>query len=207
MNRKTRSKQSGGNGLECENGDNGSDNKDFLIDLSEELRTIYLFGYLGEKMVFLFIKHWDKFEAIYKGKTQQNGEPITIVINSSGGQSIQGLALHNKIRYSGAPIKTVGIGEISSAAMAVFLAGHERILYPDTLIGFHQCQPDLCPHSDRSAAELEVFECKLIDSRYHRVILGNSNLTRRQVINLEKRSKYITAEEAVKYGLAHKIIK
>lgn len=207
MSRKKRSKNNEENGVECECCNNGGSSKEFLVDLSEELRTIYLFGYLGEKTVFLFIKHWDKIESIYDSKTQQNSEPITIVINSSGGQSIQGLALHNKIRYSGVPIKTVGIGEISSAAMAVFLAGRERLLYPDTLIGFHQCQPDLCPHSDRSAAELEVSECKLIDSRYHRVILENSNLTRRQVVNLEKRSKYITAEEAVKYGLAHGIIK
>lgn len=182
------------------------DDDECLLVLSEELRTIYLFGLFNTKLVLRFIKYWDTLTLAYK-QTLPKRDIVTVVVHSSGGSSYDGLALYDKIRSSGIPTQTMCIGRLDSAAIAVFLAGFRRGIYENAFIGFHQTQPDLCQHSDRAEAKREIEKCRRIDSRYHRIIMANSNLTLRTIRRFELEQNEITAEEAVKYGLAHEIIK
>lgn len=177
----------------------------FLV-LSEELRTIYLFGLFNTKLTLRFIKYWDILTFAYN-QVLPKRDILTVVIHCGGGSSYDGLALYDKIKSSGIPTQTMCIGKVDSAAIAVFLAGFRRGIYENAFISFHQTQPNLCQRSNRAEVEREIKECRKIDSRYHAIILANSNLGPRTIRRFEREQKEITAEEAVKYGLATEIIK
>lgn len=177
-----------------------------LFEINEELRRIYLFGSLTQKLTLRFIKHWDTLSFAYD-QAQLKKDPIILVVYSLGGSGYAGLAMYDRIRSSPIPTHTVGTGSIYSAAIALFLAGTKRLIHESAFIGFHQVQPDVCEHSDRDEVEREVRDCHLIDAAYHKIILANSNLTLRKIRQFDRERRQLTAQEAVKYGLAHEIIK
>jgi ATP-dependent Clp protease protease subunit len=65
---------------------------------------------------------------------------LLLMICSSGGEISPAFALIDVMKSSGIQIKTVGLGEIASAGLMIFLAGHpgRRILTPNTSILSHQ---------------------------------------------------------------------
>lgn len=65
---------------------------------------------------------------------------LTLIVNSPGGYVSQGFALIDVMAGSRMPIHTVGLGQISSMGLSIFIAGTPgyRILTPNTLIMSHQ---------------------------------------------------------------------
>ena len=65
---------------------------------------------------------------------------LTLIINSGGGSVTDAFALIDTMKGSGVPINTIGLGEISSAALMIFMAGEpgERIMTPNASILSHQ---------------------------------------------------------------------
>jgi len=65
---------------------------------------------------------------------------LLLMICSSGGELESGFALIDVMNSSAIPIKTVGLGQVASAGLLVFLAGHagRRVLTPNTSILSHQ---------------------------------------------------------------------
>lgn len=183
--------------------DDSSDDDQDILD--EKLRTIYIFGYLSEKQSLLIFRYLSKLENLYAEKKIRE-KMVTIFINSGGGDAFVGLSMNNRIRSSKIPVTTVGTGEVSSAAISVYLAGQRRLLHEDALIGFHRTEPESGMGS-RDEAEKDSSLLKKVDSRARRIILANSNLNIQQLVEMEKERRYITAVEARKYGLAHEIIK
>lgn len=175
------------------------------LEIDADLRTIYLSGPLHSKLVWRFLTYWSKFESICK--SAGNRQTMTVVVYSDGGDSLAGLALYDKIRSSGIPTRTIAIGEVASAAIIVFLAGQKRLIHENTFIWFHQTQLMVTENDDRNDIERELGESGTIDRHYQKIILANSKLTRRQIIKMEREKYLMSAEEAVKYGLAHGIIK
>jgi ATP-dependent protease ClpP protease subunit len=65
-------------------------------------------------------------------------EVINILITSSGGDMNAAFALINVIRGSHIPIRTIALGEASSAALCIFMSGHQRVVTPFTSLMSHQ---------------------------------------------------------------------
>ena len=67
-------------------------------------------------------------------------EKLTLVLNSGGGSVTDAFALIDTMKGSGVPIHTVGLGEVSSAALMIFMAGEvgHRVMTPNTSILSHQ---------------------------------------------------------------------
>jgi ATP-dependent Clp protease protease subunit len=65
---------------------------------------------------------------------------LLLMICSSGGEIESAFALIDVMRSSSIPIKTVGLGQIASAGLMIFLAGYRgrRVLTPNTSILSHQ---------------------------------------------------------------------
>lgn len=65
---------------------------------------------------------------------------LTMIINSPGGNVVDGFALIDIMAGSKIPIHTVGIGIIASMGLLMFIAGKKgnRVLTPNTLIMSHQ---------------------------------------------------------------------
>lgn len=65
---------------------------------------------------------------------------LTLIINSPGGQVPSAFAIIDAIKGSSIPVHTIGLGQISSCGLLVFLAGTKgyRVLTPNTMILSHQ---------------------------------------------------------------------
>ena len=80
---------------------------------------------------------WILVENHVKKKKQKE---LLLMICSRGGQVEEAFALIDVIKASAIPVKTVGLGCISSCGLMLFLAGHKgrRVLTPNTSILSHQ---------------------------------------------------------------------
>jgi ATP-dependent protease ClpP protease subunit len=63
---------------------------------------------------------------------------INLMITSAGGDMQAAFGLINVIRGSHIPVRTIALGEASSAALCIFMAGHQRVVTPYTSLMSHQ---------------------------------------------------------------------
>lgn len=82
----------------------------------------------------------DAIKFIMEENFKTKHEMLTLIVNSCGGSCSAGFALIDVMAGSNIPIRTVGIGELSSMGLSVFIAGKKghRALTPNTAILSHQ---------------------------------------------------------------------
>lgn len=131
---------------------------------------------------------------------------IIIFMNSPGGIAECAEGIYDYIKACPLRINTVVQGEVGSAAVIVFLAGQERLISKNSIIAFHRpwkiidhpmFQEDFC-----YAAE----DLGKIEERMLRIICEITSQNEEVIKADLKKFRIFTAEEAIKYGLAHKII-
>ena len=71
---------------------------------------------------------------------EERPEMLNLIITSPGGDLNAAFALVDVMRGSSIPIRTVGLGQVASAGLMIFIAGTngQRILTPNTSILSHQ---------------------------------------------------------------------
>lgn len=67
-------------------------------------------------------------------------EDLTMLVNSEGGSLSDAFAIIDMMRGSSIPVRTIGLGQIASAGLLIFMSGQKghRILTPNTSIMSHQ---------------------------------------------------------------------
>jgi ATP-dependent Clp protease protease subunit len=63
---------------------------------------------------------------------------INLIINSEGGDLVGAIALVEVINASVIPVRTIAIGECASAALVIFMSGHQRVVTPTSSLLSHQ---------------------------------------------------------------------
>lgn len=79
----------------------------------------------------------NKFTAILAALAQQGTTKVTICINSSGGNVVEGIFLHNFLMGLPYQIVTHNVGNVDSIANVIFLAGAVRFACPSSTFMFH----------------------------------------------------------------------
>lgn len=128
---------------------------------------------------------------------------ILLMVCSDGGNLADAFALIDVMRSSTVPIKTVGLGSISSCGLLIFLAGApgRRILTPNTSILSHQFSWESEGKAHELFATVKEFELtqrRMID--HYRASTGLDDDVIRQVL-LPPQDVYLSAEEALNYGI------
>lgn len=124
---------------------------------------------------------------------------LLLMICSEGGDIAAAFALIDVMRSSKLPIKTVGLGQIASAGLLIFLAGEagRRVLTPNTSILSHQFSWG----SDGKAHELfaTIKEFELTHKRMveHYKTCTGLNEDQIRTVLLPPHDVYLTAEEAL----------
>jgi ATP-dependent Clp protease protease subunit len=138
---------------------------------------------------------------------REDESPISLWINSSGG-AVQGFfAIYDMIQKIKAPVKTVCIGEASSAATILLAAGSHGMRYamPNSRIMIHQIQVDGIGGSN-AEVEIDTKEIKALQDRLTEILARHTGHTRAKVKRDTRMDKYMSAVEAVEYGLVDKIL-
>lgn len=140
----------------------------------------------------------------------QNEDPkkdIMLYINSPGGSVYDGLAIFDTIQHVKNDVSTVGIG--LQASMGAFLLSSgtkgKRFLLPHSKVMIHQ-------PSSGTRGKVSDMEIDLKESLKTRQLLNEilSKNTGQKLSKIEKdvdRDFWMSAEDAVKYGIADKVIK
>lgn len=194
----------------------------------EPLRTIGLFGDLDEEKVedicsgLLYLKHTANVNTDFPlGKPEdleEEGEepkkpepkPITFYISTWGGDALGMFGIYDLIRTvrEECPVSTYGLGKVMSAGVLLLAAGTKG----QRKIGKH-CR--VMMHSVRGghvgtihSLENEMSETRWIQQQLIEAMVEETNLTEKQLKKMLNKNMdlYLSAEDAVKYGIADIIV-
>jgi len=137
---------------------------------------------------------------------EESEAPISVLISSPGGHVESGDAIHDIIRFVRAPVTTLGTGWVASAGTHVFLAApkERRLCLPNTRFMIHQPGGGAGgPATDIAIQAKEILRTR---ERVAKVIARQTGQTREKVLADMERDFWMSAEEAIDYGLVSKII-
>lgn len=138
---------------------------------------------------------------------QAPGEEITVYVNSPGGEVAQGLALYDVMRSVGCPIRTVCTGTAASMGAILFAAGHQRDMLPHAKVMIHD--PLRASGPCGSALEIKRQSDEILETRETtgKILAQHANKTLEEIYEKTAQDTWFTAEEAVAFGLADRIIR
>lgn len=166
-------------------------------------RTIMLDGDVDEAMAVKFYKNLNILQQ--RGSTR----PITIVINSGGGDVQPALAIYDIIQLCDSHITTIAYGAAQSSACIILQAGDLRKAYPSTLIMYHVGTSAFgeTPSSEIGAAfATSQAMCKMADDIVYGRIKAVAGWTRPRFNKELDRGIYVAAPKAVAIGLLDEVV-
>lgn len=140
------------------------------------------------------------FEANF---AEERPELLNLIITSPGGDLNAAFALIDVMRGSAIPIRTIGLGQIASAGLMIFIAGDKdnRILTPNTSILSHQYSWGAFGKEHELFATVKEFDLttkKMI--AHYKKCTGLSDAKIREVL-LPPQDIWLSPVEAKKLGL------
>lgn len=144
---------------------------------------------------------------VYENLDKKQEKILTLYINSSGGDLYQAFALIDVMRISTHKIRTIGMGNIMSAAFLIFASGAdgERYIAPNTGIMCHQFTDGVdAKYHDIKAQMKESDYC---NTRMVNILKAATGLDTRSVKTklLPASDVYLTADELLELGVADHI--
>lgn len=136
--------------------------------------------------------------------TMDNKKPIQIYINSPGGSVVAGLQIYDTMQMIKAPVQTICTGMAASMA-AVLLAGGEKGMrgaLPNSSIMIHQPMGGTVGQASDIAIANERIQ--YYKKRLYEILAETSGKTYEQIWKDGDRDFWMTASEAVEYGLIDK---
>ena len=142
-------------------------------------------------------------------EAQDPGRDIQLYINSPGGAVTAGFAIYDTMQYIKCDVSTICIG-LAASFGAFLLAGGakgKRIALPNAEIMIHQ------PAIHGNGVQGQATDIKIVSDhmqkskqRLNRILAENTGKTIEEIARDTERDNYMSAEEALKYGLIDKII-
>lgn len=136
----------------------------------------------------------------------QSSDPITIYINSQGGHVESGDTIHDMIQFIRSPVNMVGTGWVASAGALIYVAvaRERRFSLPHTRYLLHQ--PAGGARGSAADVEIEAREIIKMRERLNRVFAERTGQSIEKIEEDTRRNFWLSATEAVEYGLVGKII-
>ena len=137
---------------------------------------------------------------------EDSKKEISLYINSPGGNVSAGLAVYDTIRNINAPVHTIGIGLAASMASILLCGGNRRSILPHSKIMIHQ--PLIANGIEGKETDISIIAKNLTSTRrtIAEIIAKHTGKAIKTVERDIENDKYMTAEEAVKYGIVDEII-
>ncbi|MDR1047907.1 MAG: ATP-dependent Clp protease proteolytic subunit [Treponema sp.] len=177
----------------------GNSGPDPLIQKMLKTRTILLSGEINKNLAERTIRQLLLLE-------DMGDDPIRIFIDSPGGDADAGYAIFDMIRFVKPQVWTVGMGLVASAAAIIQLAspGDRRVGLPNSHYLIHQPLSGI--RGVATDIEIHARELDKLRAKINRLIADETGAPFEQVEKDTDRDYWMTAEEAVKYGLINRVI-
>jgi ATP-dependent Clp protease protease subunit len=131
---------------------------------------------------------------------------IKLYINSPGGAVTAGFAIYDTIRYVKCDVSTICIGQAASMAALLLAAGTrgKRSALPNSRILIHQVFGGA--QGQAIDVKIQTDELLRVRDQINRVLAEHTGQTVKKIGKDTERDYYMTAEEALAYGLIDRII-
>ena len=165
--------------------------KDRIIILSEDVNDVTA-SLVTAQLLFL--------------ESEDPGKDISLYINSPGGSVTAGMAIYDTMQFVKCDVSTICLGMAASMG-AFLLAGGtkgKRLILPNAKVMIHQ--PSGGAQGQATDVRIIAEEIDRTKKTLNRILAENTGKSVEEVSRDTERDFYMTAEEAVAYGLVDKII-
>jgi ATP-dependent Clp protease protease subunit len=172
--------------------------EDALAERFLKTRTILLSGEIDKESAERLVRQLLLLESL-------SDDPITLLIDSPGGDADAGFAIYDMIRFVRPPVRIVGMGLVASAAALVLLAvpADRRLGLPNSHYLIHQPLSGI--RGVATEIEIHARELEKTKDRINKVIAEATGQGLERVEKDTDRDFWMNADEARAYGLISKV--
>jgi len=140
-------------------------------------------------------------------ESQDKTKDIKLYISSPGGSVSAGLAIYDVMQYVKPDVSTICIGMAASMAAVLLAAGAKgkRFVLPNSEIMIHQVLGGF----QGQATDIKIHAERILKTKdqLNQILAAHTGQILKKVEQDTERDNFMSAEEAVKYGLVDKVIK
>ena len=163
-------------------------------------RIIFLLGQVEDHMANLVVA-----QLLYL-ESENPEKDIFMYINSPGGVVTSGLAIYDTMQFIKPDVSTLCLGQAASAAALLLCAGAEgkRFALPNSRVMIHQ--PLGGYQGQATDIEIHARETMVVRQRLNAIMAHHSKKTPEQIMLDTERDNFMSATQAVEYGLVDKVL-
>lgn len=176
-----------------------NEKKDDIASLMLKTRTVLVNGEVDQEMAQKVISQLLVLDS-------DSHDPIKVIVTSPGGHIDSGYAIHDVMIFIESPVITIGAGWVASIAVPIFFGapkGH-RYSLPGTRFLIHQ--PSGGAGGQAADIRIEAQEIIKLRKRINELIADETGQDVEKVAKDSERNFWMTAQEALDYGIVDKII-
>lgn len=173
---------------------------EFLEEKAFKSRTVLVFGTITDATAAEIARRLIALDA-------DSAAAIDVIVSSPGGHLESGDTIHDLIRFIRAPVRMIGSGWVGSAATHVYLAAprERRFCLPNTRFLIHQ--PSGGVGGRASDIAIQAQEILRARQRIAELIARETGKPLEMVLQDIERDHWLSAQEAIDYGLVSRIVK
>ena len=171
-----------------------------LSDLLLENRIVFMVGEISYSMATEVI-----MKLLYLDNNKPGNE-ISLYINSPGGSVDDTMAIYDTMQFIGSPISTFCIGRAQSGAAVILTAGKKgnRHALPHAKVMLHQPWGGVTGQA--SDIKIQAEQILRAKKMINEILAKHTGQPIERIAEETERDKYMTAEEALKYGLIDDVL-
>ena len=166
---------------------------------------------LKERIVFLVGPVNDNIASLVTAQllfleSENPKKEINFYINSPGGLVTSGLGIYDTMQYIKSPVSTLCIGQASSMGSFLLSAGQKgkRYSLPNSRIMVHQ--PSAGFQGQATDIQIHAKEIQSLKDRLNKLYSKHTNKSVDEIAKALERDNFMTADEAVKFGLIDSVV-
>ena len=139
-------------------------------------------------------------------EAQDPDKDIQFYINSPGGVITSGLAIYDTMQYIKCDVSTICVGMAASMGAFLLSAGTKgkRMALPNAEIMIHQ--PSGGAQGQATDIQIQARRIEQMKKKLNEILAANTGKSYEQIAADTERDNFMTAEEAVAYGIIDKVI-
>ena len=141
-------------------------------------------------------------------ESQDSEKDIYLYINSPGGSITAGMAIYDTMQYVKCDVSTICVGMAASMASVLLSGGAKgkRVALPNSEVLIHQ--PLIGGGLSGQCTDIKIHSDHLVRMRdnINRILSENTGKTVEEIARDTDRDNYMSAQEAVEYGIIDKVI-